>query len=152
PGPGTRVAPRRTRELRISGVAQDPDLLVVRAQNGAALLEVLEKHGAWPRELWLDGSEARLALLPLENVHGLPVLLDQLREMAGVTVEEGLAQVSVVGSGIGASRDELSRALGAAQVTPRAVLVSPLRIALLVPRAEAAGCVQRLHAEFVERS
>jgi hypothetical protein len=37
-------------------------------------------------------------------------------------------------------------------VTPRAVLVSPLRIALLVPRAAAADCVRRLHAEFVEGS
>ncbi len=54
-----------------------------------------------------------------------------------------------MGSGIGASRDELTRALRAAQVAPRAVLVSPLRIALLVPRADAAECVRRLHAEFV---
>ena len=38
------------------------------------------------------------------------------------------------------------------QIAPRAVMVSPLRIALLVPRADAAACVRRLHAEFVERS
>ena len=31
-----------------------------------------------------------------------------------------------------------------------AVLVSPLRIALLVPRGEAAECVRRLHAEFIQ--
>jgi aspartate kinase len=152
PGPGTRILPRATRELRISGVAQDPDLLVVRGEDGSTLLDLLHKHGAWPRELWLDGGSARLALVSLENVHGAPVLLDALRATPGVTVEDGLAQVSVVGSGIGGSRDELSRALRAAQVTPRAVLVSPLRISLLVPRAEAGDCVRRLHAEFVERS
>jgi aspartokinase len=80
------------------------------------------------------------------------VLLEALRAAPGVVVEEGLAQVSVVGSGIGASHDELSRALRAVQIAPRAVMVSPLRIALLVPRADAVACVRRLHAEFVERS
>jgi aspartate kinase len=152
PGPGTRIAPRASRELRISGVAQDPDRLVVRAEDGSILVDLLQKHGAWPRELWLEAGSARLALVPLENVHGAQVLLDALRATPGVTVEEGLAQVSVVGSGIGASGNELARALRAAQVTPRAVLVSPLRIALLVPRAAAADCVRRLHAEFVEGS
>ena len=149
PGPGTRVQPRAARELRISGVAQDPDVLVVRGDDGAALLELLQKHGAWPRELWLDAGSARLAIVPLENVHGAPVLLEALRAARGVSFEEGLAQVSVVGTGIGASRDELSRALRAVQLTPRAVLLSPLRIAMLVPRAEAAECVRRLHGEFV---
>jgi len=125
---------------------------VVRAEDGSILVDLLQKHGAWPRELWLEAGSARLALVPLENVHGAQVLLDALRATPGVTVEEGLAQVSVVGSGIGASGNELARALRAAQVTPRAVLVSPLRIALLVPRAAAADCVRRLHAEFVEGS
>jgi aspartokinase len=110
---------------------------------------VLQAHGAWPRELWLDGGAARLAVIPLENVHGLPALLRALRALPHVTVEEGLAQVSVVGSGIGASREELARALRALGLAPRAALVSPLRIAFLVPRAEAAECVRRLHAEFV---
>jgi aspartate kinase len=149
-GAGTRISQRASRELRISGVAHDPDLLVVRAEDGAALRTLLQEHGAWPRELWLDGPVARLAIVPLENVHGLPVLLEALRATPGVTVEEGLAQVSVVGSGIGSSHDELSRALRAVQLSPRAVLISPLRIAMLVPRDAAADCVRRLHAEFVE--
>jgi aspartate kinase len=149
-GPGTRISQRASRELRISGVAQDPDLLVVRAEDGAAVTQLLQEHGAWPRELWLDGPQARLAIVPLENVHGLPVLLESLQATPGVTVEEGLAQVSVVGSGIGSSREELSRALRAVQMSPRAVLVSPLRIAMLVPHDAAADCVRRLHAEFVE--
>ena len=156
-GSGTRIAPRMSRELRISGVAQDSDLLVVRAEDGAALTRVLHAHGAWPRELWLDGASLmarpyseRLAVVPLENVHGLPNLLEALRAAPGVTVEEGLAQVSVVGSGIGTSQDELARALRTVALTPRAVLVSPLRIALLVPRGEAAECVRRLHAEFIQ--
>jgi aspartate kinase len=150
-GPGTRITQRAKRELRISGVAQDLDVLVVRGEDGAALTRALQEHGAWPRELWLDGPHARLAIVSLENVHGLPVLLQSLRAMPGVTVEEGLAQVSVVGSGIGSSSDELSRALAALQSPPRAVLVSPLRLAMLVPRDAAPECVRRLHAEFVER-
>jgi aspartokinase len=58
--------------------------------------------------------------------------------------------VSVVGTGIGASKEPLDRALGALGVAPRDVLVAPLRIAFLVPREAAKECVRRLHAEFVE--
>jgi len=106
---------------------------------------VLAAHGAWPRECW----DTR-AIVPLENVHGLPALLEALRPIA--SVEEGLAQVSVVGTGIGASKEPLDRARRALGQEPRGVLVAPLRIALLVPREDAKECVRRLHAEFLERS
>jgi aspartokinase len=66
--------------------------------------------------------------------------------------EEGLAQVSVVGTGIGASKEPLDRAHSALGLEPRGVLVAPLRIAFLVPREKAKECVRRLHAEFLERS
>jgi aspartate kinase len=148
-GPGTRIAPRAERELRISGVAQEKDLLVVRAENGPAAIEVLREHGAWPRELWCEGAAARLALVPLENVHGLAALTASLRKVEA-HVEEGLAQVSIVGSGIGASHEPLRRALAATAAPPRAVFVSPLRISLLVARESSDDCVRRLHAEFVE--
>jgi aspartokinase len=86
----------------------------------------------------------------LENVHGLPALLEELRPLAAV--EEGLSQVSVVGTGIGAAREPLERALRALGMEPRGVLVAPLRLAFLVPRDSGPECVRRLHAEFVERS
>jgi aspartokinase len=144
-GPGTLVQKSAARELRISGVALDAEVLVVRGAQRAPVLEALARHGAWPRESW-DGQ----AIVPLENVHGLPALLDELRPIAAV--DEGLAQVSVVGTGIGASKEPLERAVRALGVEPRSVLVSPLRLAFLVPREAAKECVRRLHAEFVERS
>ena len=153
PGPGTRIAQpsqARGRELRISGIAQEAELLVVRAAAPEALLEVLDRHGAWPRELWNEGDSTR-ALVSLENVHGLPALLAALEVLPGVTVEEGLAQVSLVGTGVGASREPLDRARTALGAAPRGLLVTPLRLSFLVPRAAAADCVRRLHAEFVER-
>ena len=140
PGPGTTVRKAAARELRISGVALDPEILVIQGAD----LGVLQKHGAWPRECW-DGR----AIVPLENVHGLPALLDDLR---GAQVETGLAQVSVVGTGIGGSREPLDRALRALPVDHRGVLNAPLRIAFLVPQQDGNECVRRLHAEFVERS
>jgi aspartate kinase len=145
PGPGTKVTRSAVRELRVSGVALDAEILVVRGE-AALLQQVLHQHSAWPRELWADGGQAR-AIVPLENVHGLPALLAALRPVA--EVEEGLSQVAVVGTGIGASKEPLDRALRVLQVSPRAVLVAPLRIAFLVPRAAAPDCVRRLHAEFV---
>jgi hypothetical protein len=120
-------------------------VLVVRGPERGPVLEVLARHGAWPRESW-DGQ----AIVPLENVHGVEALLDDLRPLA--EVEDGLAQVSVVGTGIGASREPLQRALLALGMKPRGVLVAPLRLAFLVPREGAKDCVRRLHAEFVERS
>jgi aspartate kinase len=140
-GPGTVVKKSVARELRISGVALDAEILVVRG----APLSILAKHGAWPREAWDDRC-----IVPLENVHGLPALLDDLRS---AEVSQDLAQVAVVGTGIGASQEPLERALAAlAPLQPRGVLVSPLRIAFLVPREAAKDCVRKLHAEFIERS
>jgi len=143
PGAGTRVSRSGVRELRISGVAMDAEILVVRGP-AEKLRIALQAHSAWPREMWDDR-----AVVPLENVHGLPALLEELRGFA--SIEEGLAQVAVVGCGIGASKEALDRALRAAGVEPRGVLVAPLRIALLVPRAEAKDVVRRLHAEFIEK-
>jgi aspartate kinase len=140
-GPGTLVKKSAARELRISGVALDAEILVVRG----APLEVLQKHGAWPREAWDDRC-----IISLENVHGLPALLEDLR---GLEVQQDVAQVAVVGTGIGASQEPLERALAAlSPLRPRSVLVSPLRIAFLVPRDAAKDCVRKLHAEFIERS
>jgi aspartate kinase len=154
PGPGTRVAARAradgARELRISGIAQDAELLVVRSPALAPLVEALSSRAAWPRELWSDGQGAR-ALIPLENVHGVAALLEALRAVPGASVEEGLAQVSAVGTGIGASREPLERALRALPQAPRAVQVTPLRLSFLVPRELLAECVQRLHAELIEQ-
>ena len=144
-GPGTLVAKSGGRELRVSGVALDREVLVVQGGDRGAVLEALAQHGAWPRESW-DGR----AIVPLENVHGVAALLQALRPVA--QVEEGLAQVSVVGTGIGASREPLDRALRALGLEPRALLIAPLRLAFLVPKDRAEDCVRRLHAEFVERS
>jgi aspartate kinase len=138
-GPGTKVARSAARELRISGVALDAEILMVRN----APLEVLAKHGAWPREAW--GEQC---IVSLENVHALPALLDDLRE---AEVETDLAQVAVVGTGIGASKEPLDRGLRALGLSPRLVLVAPLRLAFLVPREAAKDCLRRLHAEFIEK-
>ena len=149
PGPGTKVSRTASRELRISGIALDAEILVVRG----APLEILSKHGAWPREAWDDRC-----IISLENVHGLPALLSELRASGvgagsgAVSVQQDLAQVSVVGTGIGASKEPLDRALRALQLEPQSVRVSPLRIAFLVPRDAAKDCLRRLHAEFIERS
>src|SRR5437899_11609355 len=144
-GPGSLVKKAAARELRISGVALDPEVLVVSGRDRAALLEVLAAHGAWPRECW-DTH----AIVPLENVHGLPALLEALRPIA--SVEEGLAQVSVVGTGIGASKETLDRARRAVGLESIGLLVETLRLDLTVPADGGKECVRRLHAEFVERS
>jgi aspartate kinase len=142
-GSGTRIVARARRELRVSGVSLDADILLVRGGN-RAVLEVLQAQGAWPREAWDDRC-----IVSLENVHALPALLAALQGLADV--EEGLAQVSVVGAGVGASKEPLDRGLAALGALSRGVLVSPLRLAFLVPRESAHDALRKLHAEFVER-
>ena len=141
-GTGTRVVARSQRELRVSGVALDGEILVVRGP----VLAILQQHGAWPRETWDDRC-----IVSLENVHALPSLVEALRGVAE-EVSDGLAQVSVVGTGIGASKEPLDRALAALGQAPRGVLVSPLRLAFLLPRETAKDSLRKLHAEFIERS
>src|SRR5437868_3666674 len=89
-GPGTKVVSQRgARELRIAGVAQEPDLLIVRARLGfSEVSTALAKSKAWPREIWSEGDFTR-AIVPLENVHGLEPLLRDLRAIGGVEAVEG---------------------------------------------------------------
>jgi aspartate kinase len=157
PGAGTRVAAQgaRERELRVSGISLEEDILVVRGGGGpeelTLLAELFARNGAWPRGWWVDGTTSR-AILPLENVHGLATLVGEIQALGPrVAVEEGLAQVSVVGAELGGGPEPLSRLLRALPEAPRAVDVAPLRLSALVPRALAAECVRRLHAEFVEK-
>jgi aspartate kinase len=158
PGAGTRVAAPsgRERELRVSGIALEEEILVVRGGGGQEELSLLAalfaRHGAWPRGWWVDGATSR-AILSLENVHGLATLVGEIQALGPrFAVEEGLAQVSVVGAELGSGPAPLSRLLRALPEAPRAVEVAPLRLSALVPRALAAECVRRLHAEFVEKS
>jgi len=132
------------RELRISGVAVDVDVLVVRGANR-------------PRSTRCSRSTAPGRAKPGTPLPSFrwerpraPGLLDALRSVA--SVEEGLAQVSVVGTGIGASKDPLDRALRALGVEPRGVLVAPLRIAFLVPRETAKRMRAPAARRVVERS
>ena len=151
-------------ELRISGVSLETGLLIVRAPGGVAraraLGAVLAQHGAWPRELRDDGHTAH-ALVPLENVHGLPALLAALARVEHAQVLQGLVQVSLVGSGVGASEGPLERALAALSglpspeptpFVPAAFFAGPLRLSFLVPAPLGAEAVRALHRAFVERA
>ena len=183
-GPGTKVtkAGAAGRELRISGVSMEADLLVVRRPLASGPLQeltaLLAAHGAWPRELRSSGgaiverstvanatnadttiANASVggkggvdALVSLENVHGLPKLLEALRALPGTAVLEGLSQVSVVGTGVGTAQEPLRRALAALAPLgePAGVSTTPLRLSFLVPREQAKDAVRALHRAFVE--
>ena len=159
-GPGTKVVRAGTgpRELRIAGVAQESELLVVRRAASAGplhgLTTLLAAHGAWPRELRAGGAGTE-AWVSLENVHGPEALRAALRGLPGVEVLEGLAFVTVVGSGLGAGPEPLQRALSALgalgeKAAVAGVAVAPLRLSFLVPHAGGAEAVRALHAAFLE--
>jgi aspartate kinase len=153
-GPGTRITAAGARELRISGVSLESELLLVRRPRQAGplaeLTALLALHGSWPRELRATGAEIE-ALVSLENVHGLPRLLSSLRAMKDAEAVPGLSLVSVVGTGVGAAEEPLRRALAALGERTLGLYLAPLRLSFLLPRDQGPEGVRLLHQTFLEQ-
>ncbi|MEO8798571.1 MAG: aspartate kinase, partial [Polyangiaceae bacterium] len=97
-----------------------------------------------------SASEASCAI-PLLN---LPDWEDKRRalqsEMAGeLTLSDGQAIVSVVGSGIGSELGRVLTILAEGKIVPLALFSSPLRIAATIPAERLADAQRALHAAFV---
>jgi aspartate kinase len=154
-GPGTLVTRTGSRELHVSGISLEADVLVVRRllELGplSQLTNVFATFVSWPRELRASGSEAE-AIIPLEDLFGLPRLLSALQVWPGVRVVEGLCQVSLVGSAVGASEEPLRRSLEvlAALGKPDGVYATPRRLSFLLRRSDGPEAVRLLHRLFVE--
>ena len=85
------------------------------------------------------------------NSQELPALLRHLDRSIAVAVEENLAAISLVGSGITAGPEiaaRLQSALAGVNVCMTAQGSSRLSMSFAVPEPAAPACVERLHREF----
>ena len=85
------------------------------------------------------------------NSAELPGLLRHVDRSIGVVVEENMAVVSLVGSGITAGysvADRVARMLQGQNVRMKAQGSSALSISFAIPETALADCVERLHREF----
>jgi aspartokinase len=100
-------------------------------------------------------GDGTLVALPLDDVHGLPALLEELRrETAGAARVEadGVGSVSIVGTGLSAGNRavrEISAALAELSARPRAIVAGALRVTAFCDAAALLAAVRRLHARLV---
>ncbi|HEX7665167.1 MAG TPA: aspartate kinase [Polyangiaceae bacterium] len=114
------------------------------------LAQVASKLGIDLADACFSGGDASCAI-PLLN---LPDWEDKRRalqnEMAGdLTLSEGKAIVSVVGSGLGSELGRVLSILNEQNVTPLALFSSPLRISATIEAGRLADAQRALHAAFV---
>jgi aspartate kinase len=141
---------------RVAGVASRHGLALA-SFPAAALsraLEVLAARGAFASDVVRVG-DGTLVALPLDDVHGLPALLEELRrETAGAARVEadGVGSVSIVGTGLSAGNRavrEISAALAELSARPRAIVAGALRVTAFCDAAALLAAVRRLHARLV---
>jgi aspartate kinase len=162
-GDGTRVTADGHADRRIKGVAGDRQVLRLRLAPGesgqptaarlAELLSALEDRAVAVRRAHA-GEGGCSVVVNQENLHDGERVLAQLAERFGtaLSVDEDLAEVAMVGEGIGQDTTlslaalQVAREVGA-RVT--AMDAGPLRIGALVDRAHVDAVVRAWHAHFV---
>ncbi len=146
--------------VRVKGVTSEADLAVISARGGMALiaelLEFLDARALRSRALSFDGvgAEAAFIAVPLQDVHGLERVEQDLQTRFGdrVRVQQGLGTVTCVGSGVTTDGRHLRRALAAAEelgALVHAIHTSPLQLSLLVEGKHLPELTRRLHAELM---
>jgi aspartate kinase len=147
---------------RVVGVTSQKDLVMLSASPGtaatmAAVLAVLDQAKVGGRQVLFDEGSAggRMSLvLPLENLHDYPALVERLAQEFGSVVQmtRGVAAVSAIGAGINPSFHNLMQAIRLAAECGARVFgfsTSSFRISLLIEESNVAAVVRRLHAELV---
>jgi aspartate kinase len=145
----------------VVGVASERDTLLLQFEgagkpirHAAELLTLLDTHGVAGKQIHQIGERLTL-VISRENLHEESRLRDALSARFGGTVSltDELGAVSVVGSGINASFENIRRGSGALEqtgVVPHAIATSSFRITWMVDRARLDECVRLLHRTFVE--
>jgi aspartate kinase len=118
------------------------------------VLALLDEHRVAGKQLHIAGDRLTL-VLSRENVHGEAHLREALtnRFGAAVRIADTLGAVSVVGTGINASFENVRRgsaALSASGATVEGVATSSFRITWMIDRARLDDAVRLLHRTFLE--
>ena len=146
----------------VVGVASERDTLVlqfdgagepIQHDRSADLLALLDKYGVAGKQLHQVGERLTL-IISRENLHEESRVRDALAARFGsaVRLTDELGALSVVGSGINASFENLRRGsetLEQAGLMPRAVATSSFRITWMIERTGLDDGVRLLHRTFL---
>ncbi|MGK4000697.1 aspartate kinase [Sorangium sp. So ce1024] len=137
-------------------IVAEANVVLARAPLGLrldALLRAAGELGVSFRDLSF-GPGGGAFVVPLLNMPDWQGARRQLTALLpSLELVEGLASVSVVGDGLTATADPLTRFLDVlerAGIVPRFTVAGPLRLGALVDAADAAAAQRLLHASFVE--
>lgn len=145
-------APRDASGVR--AVVSEQKLAWVRARGLPldAVLAAAESAELPTKELHATGDELHF-VVPLARVPDWPRGKAALGALGGVSVDESLGAVAVIGDGI--TRDvrvlrRVERLLTRLSIQPVSLVTTAFRVSVLVPRARVEELTRALHAEFVE--
>jgi aspartate kinase len=142
----------------VVGVASERETLLLEyaGRERAGLLDLLDEHRVAGKQLHHAGD--RLALVvSRENLHEEPRVRQALASRFGdaVHLRDELGAVSVVGTGINASFENLRTgiaALDAADIPLHAIATSSFRITWMIARAQLDDAVRTLHRTFLDHA
>ena len=147
----------------VVGVASERDVLVLHAvpERPARpfalqdVLALLDEHNAAGKQLHVSGERLTL-VISRENLHEEARVRDALaaRFGQGVRISDTLGAISVVGTGINASFDNVRRgteALGAQGMSIDGIATSSFRITWMIDRSRLDEAVRLLHVTFIEQ-
>jgi aspartate kinase len=157
-GVGTPVrAAASVTHPRVVSVTAHPGLFVLEPESPGTppptdLESTLAAHGAAESEVWILTSGWG-ALVPKQNVHGLPAFREAVANLGNVRLREDLTVVTVAGRAL-AAPPGLARAaatsLVGAGIPLRGHMVDAGRAAFLVDADRANEAVRVLHARLVD--
>jgi aspartate kinase len=144
-----------SQELTARAVVGEAGSVLARLDDSSqleALLSVAEQARLPFKDLAF-GPSGGYAVLPLLNVPDWPSAKRALlAALPSITLQEGVAVVSVVGDGLGATSKPLSRflsALKSASAAPSQTIATALRLSAVIDAERSVAAQRALHAEFV---
>lgn len=139
----------------VVGVASERDVIILEGEASSdELLALLDERGVAGKQLHVFGERATVAIAR-DNLHDEAKLREVLQTRLGgrARLVDGLAAVSVVGSGINATYTNVragTEAMSALGIVPAGTATSSFRITWMVPRDRTDEAVRALHRRFIE--
>jgi aspartate kinase len=139
----------------VVGVASERDVILLDSDAPATdLLTLLDERGVPGKQLHVFKNRTTV-VISRENLHDEEQLRAAMAQRFGsrASLIDGLAAVSVVGTGINATYRNVragDEALRAAGIDPRGTATSSFRITWMIPRDRMEEAVRVLHARFIE--
>jgi aspartate kinase len=146
----------------VAGVASERDLLVLQVNGDwTRVVSVLDECGVSGKQLHVAGfggsADGTTLVISRENLHNEDRLRRALTEAFGADARliDGLGALSIVGTGINATYQNVRRGVASLQengIQSFGLATSSFRATWLIERSQLDSAVRLLHALFIERT